>query len=151
MWKLLQLKMKKDKWLYILAALLSFLSVSLIFSCGIWFDESYTLALIKHDYSDIIAILKDDMHPPLYFLGLKVFCGVFGYSLAATKAFSAIGFLLTLVLGCTIIKSDFGGKTALAYELFLPVYLWCIILARSSAVTHGVFFGLRCASCWVTD
>ena len=118
MWKLLQLKMKKDKWLYILAALLSFLSVSLIFSCGIWFDESYTLALIKHDYSDIIAILKDDMHPPLYFLGLKVFCGVFGYSLAATKAFSAIGFLLTLVLGCTIIKSDFGGKTALAYELF---------------------------------
>lgn len=112
------MKKKTNYLLYTLVFLLFLLSINLIFSNGIWFDESYTLALIRHDYSDIISILKDDMHPPLYFLCLKTFCDIFGYSLIVTKLFSTLGFLLTLVLGCTLIKTDFGERTAYAYELF---------------------------------
>lgn len=108
----------RNTYLYIIICLLFFLSIGLVFSKSIWFDESYTLALIRHDYFDIISILRDDMHPPLYFLSLKLFCQIFGYSLTVTKIFSVLGFLSTLLLGCTIIRKDYGQRAACVYEIF---------------------------------
>lgn len=50
---------------YIIFTILSLFSISLIFNNNIWFDEAYTLSLIQHNYSEVIEILKSDMHPPL--------------------------------------------------------------------------------------
>ena len=108
----------RNTYLYIIICLLFFLSIGLVFSKSIWFDEPYTLALIRHDYFDIISILRDDMHPPLYFLSLKLFCQIFGYSLTVTKIFSVLGFLSTLLLGGTIIRKDYGQRAACVYEIF---------------------------------
>ena len=52
-------------------AVIAALPVALIFNDNIWFDEAYTLALIRHSFGDVIGILKTDMHPPLYFISLK--------------------------------------------------------------------------------
>lgn len=135
----------KNKLLYTLICLLFLLSVGLMFSNGVWFDESYTLALIKHDYLDIISILKDDMHPPLYFLCLKIFCDIFGYSLVVTKLFSILGFLLTLVLGGTLIKIDFGERIAYVYELFfasIPMVYY--FSAQQRCYSWSVFWVTLC-------
>lgn len=75
-----KLKVRANHTVYIIFAVLSLFSLTLIFNDNIWFDEAYTLSLIQHNYSDIINILKSDMHPPLYFLSLKTFCSIFGYS-----------------------------------------------------------------------
>lgn len=80
-----KLKVRANHTVYIIFAVLSLFSLTLIFNDNIWFDEAYTLSLIQHNYSDIINILKSDMHPPLYFLSLKTFCCIFGYSITATK------------------------------------------------------------------
>lgn len=64
---------------YIIFTILSFFSISLIFNNNVWFDEAYTLSLIQHNYSEVIEILKSDMHPPLYFISLKLFCEIFGF------------------------------------------------------------------------
>ena len=66
-----KLKVRANHTVYIIFAVLSLFSLTLIFNDNIWFDEAYTLSLIQHNYSDIINILKSDMHPPLYFLSLK--------------------------------------------------------------------------------
>lgn len=105
------------KQLYICFVVLSFLPCCLIFSRSIWFDEAYTVSLIKHSLKDMLEILKTDMHPPLYFLSLKAFCSVFGYSLISTKLFSLIGFVITLLLGPTLIKSTFSERVAVVYML----------------------------------
>ena len=83
-----KLKVRANHTVYIIFAVLSLFSLTLIFNDNIWFDEAYTLSLIQHNYSDIINILKSDMHPPLYFLSLKTFCSIFGYSITTTKIFS---------------------------------------------------------------
>lgn len=119
---------------YIIFAILSIFSISLILNNNIWFDEAYTLSLIQHNYSEMIEILKTDMHPPLYFISLKCFCEVFGYSILVTKIFSVIGYIATLLLGLTIIKKRFGNNTSIVYMLTvgaIPMSLYFSVQQRS--------------------
>lgn len=119
---------------YITFAILSLFSVSLIFSKNVWFDEAYTLSLIQHDYSGIIEILKTDMHPPMYFITLKVFCEILGYSIITTKVFSVIGYIATLLLGCTIVNRHYGWKVSTVYMLTvgaIPMSLYFSVQQRS--------------------
>ncbi len=43
------------------------------FSYDIWFDEAYSLEMIKHSYSGIVSVTSLDVHPPLYYFILKTF------------------------------------------------------------------------------
>ena len=119
---------------YIIFTILSLFSISLIFNNNIWFDEAYTLSLIQHNYSEVIEILKSDMHPPLYFISLKFFCEIFGYSILVTKIFSVLGYIATLLLGCTVIKKHFGSDTSVVYILTIgaiPMSLYFSVQQRS--------------------
>lgn len=130
---------------YILFAVLSAFSLCLIFSHSVWFDEAYTLSLIQHSYGEITEILKTDMHPPLYFLSLKLFCEICGYSIPATKIFSAMGYMATLLIGCTAIKKHFGIEASLIYMLTIgaiPMSLYFSVQQRS--YTWCIFFVALC-------
>lgn len=119
---------------YIIFAILSLFSISLIFNNNVWFDEAYTLSLIRHNYSEVIEILKSDMHPPLYFISLKFFCDIFGYSVLVTKIFSVLGYIATLLLGCTLVKKNFGSVTSMVYMLTIgaiPMSLYFSVQQRS--------------------
>ena len=133
------LKASSDNLTYIFFAILSLFSLGLIFNNNVWFDEAYTLSLIRHNFSDLISIIKSDMHPPLYFISLKLFSEIFGYSVLATKIFSVIGYIATLLLGCTVIKIHVGSVATIIYMLAvgaIPMslyfsgqqrsYSWCI-------------------------
>lgn len=110
--------------------------IGLLFNDNVWFDETYTLALIRHSYGEMIDILKSDMHPPLYFIGLKFFCSIFGYHIIVTKIFSAIGFSMLLMLGCCRIRNDYGNTVSVFYLLV------------AGAVPFSFYFGVqqRCYS-----
>lgn len=119
---------------YIIFTILSLFSISLIFNNNVWFDEAYTLSLIQHNYSEVIEILKSDMHPPLYFISLKFFCEIFGYSILVTKIFSVLGYIATLLLGCTVVKKHFGSDTSVVYILTIgaiPMSLYFSVQQRS--------------------
>lgn len=119
---------------YIIFTILSLFSISLIFNNNVWFDEAYTLSLIQHNYSEVIEILKSDMHPPLYFISLKFFCEIFGYSILVTKIFSVLGYIATLLLGCTVVKKHFGSDTSGVYMLTIgaiPMSLYFSVQQRS--------------------
>lgn len=119
---------------YIIFAILSLSSLSLVFNNNLWFDEAYTLSLIQHNYTEVIKILETDMHPPLYFISLKAFCDIFGYSVLTSKVFSVIGYIVTLLLGCTVIKKHFGSDTSIVYMLTIgaiPMSLYFSVQQRS--------------------
>ncbi len=129
-----QLKYRYNNLLYIIFTILSLFSVSLIFNNNIWFDEAYTLSLIKHNYTEVIKILETDMHPPLYFISLKFFCDIFGYSVSVSKLFSVIGYIATLSLGITIVKKHFSSYSSIVYMLTLgaiPMSLYFSVQQRS--------------------
>ena len=149
---------------YITFIIASLFPISLIFNNNLWFDEAYTLSLIQHNYAEVIKILESDMHPPLYFLSLKFFCDIFGYSVPVTKAFSVLGYIATLLLGCTVVKKHFGLAPSIVYMLTIGAipmslyfsvqqrsYEWCIffvtlcfiealLFMENHKLHHGILF-----------
>ena len=91
----------------------------------IWVDESFSKALVRHPFSEFFKLLADDFHPPLYFLGLKLFTGVVGLSDFTIRLFSVIGALGTLIIGYTAGQKVFGKGGAVSYcalMLSLPMF-----------------------------
>src|SRR4030042_6726268 len=90
----------------------------------IWIDETFSKALVEHSFRDMIGLLKNDFHPPLYFFGLKVFVTIFGSSTFAMRAFSVLGILSIMILGYVVGQRVFGKSGALYFCLliwFLPI------------------------------
>ena len=99
--------------------------VLLMFNNNVWYDEAYSLAMIKHSFSEIARITAEDVHPPLYYFGLKVFCMIFGNNLISAKIFSIIPIVLTAILGYFGLSDLFDKKTGLAFAaamVLLPLY-----------------------------
>lgn len=47
---------------------------------SVWFDEAYSIMVAKRSASEIIRLSALDTHPPLYYLILKIWANVFGWS-----------------------------------------------------------------------
>lgn len=92
------------------------------FHSEVWFDEAYTMALIKHNYSEIIRIDMNDVHPVLYYLLLKLFTGIFGESIIACRIFSVLAGIIMAILGFTHIRKDFGAKTRISIFIFNIIF-----------------------------
>ena len=66
------------KWFHIAIIVLSSIFILLgAFHTEVWFDEAYTMALVRHDFGEIIRIDSGDVHPVLYYLILKAFTLVY--------------------------------------------------------------------------
>jgi uncharacterized membrane protein len=85
----------------------------------IWIDESFTKALVGHSFIDMMGLIKNDFHPPLYFYGLKVFVTIFGLSTFTVRLFSVIGVVSSIVLGYVVGQRVFGKSGALYFCLLL--------------------------------
>ncbi len=114
----------ETKWFHIAIILLGSIFILLgAFHTEVWFDESYTISLIRHNYSEIISIDSSDVHPVLYYLLLKTFTIFFGNSILVCRLFSVLAGIFMGFLGYTHIRKDFGPKVGLAFSfltLFLP-------------------------------
>ncbi|MDR3223681.1 MAG: hypothetical protein LBT66_08145 [Methanobrevibacter sp.] len=96
-----------------------------------WEDEGYTLNLISKSLKDIIFITAGDVHPPLYYIILKVgmeFCSLFissgsfnasnmfnsyySLNIIEAKLISTISLILLLYFSFTKLKKGFGWLTS---------------------------------------
>lgn len=93
----------------------------LIFNGAVWYDEAYSMAMIRHSFGEISMITAQDVHPPLYYFMLKIFTMPFGYSLAAAKIFSIIPLLLTLIIGYVKLSDIVNKKTGLMFCLMFAM------------------------------
>ena len=94
----------------LLIVLGSILILSSAFFTELWYDESYTMGLVRHDFAQIVEIGSQDVHPILYYLMLKVFMIIFGDSIWVARLFSMIPAILTGILGYTHIRKDFETR-----------------------------------------
>ena len=91
---------------------------------NIWFDESYSVAIAKHDFVDIWNITGHDVHPALYYFMLHIVYLIFGNSVIAFRLFSVLAIAILGILGYTHIRKDFGEKTGILFSFliyFMPV------------------------------
>ena len=85
----------------------------------LWSDEIYTKSMLEGSFTDLFTKLKNDLHPPLYYLGLKYFTAIFGLSPLTLRLFSVLGVLSTLVLGYCAGQRVFGKQGAIYFCLML--------------------------------
>jgi uncharacterized membrane protein len=85
----------------------------------LWSDETYTKSMLYGPLSDLYAKFKTDLHPPLYYLGLRLYTGIFGLSTVSLRIFSVVGVLATLLLGYFAGQRIFGKPGALYFCLIL--------------------------------
>lgn len=137
----------KTSLLYIL--LLSFgLCMALILNYikgnALHYDEVYSILLAKDSFSGIWFGTARDVHPPLYYFGLKVFTLLFDFSPDSYylyRIYSIIGYWLCLLLCVFPIRRLFGKRVSLLAMLFLiliPISLY--IYANVRMYSWAMFF-----------
>ncbi len=112
-----------------------------------WFDESFTSALIKYDYSEIASRTANDVHPPLYYYMLKFWSGMFGATDAALRAMSAVFMLIGGFGVYELVKrmaNRYVGYAALVFVFMGPFVVRYGQEARmyAMAATFAVFASL---------
>ena len=89
----------------------------------IWFDESYSVAIANHSFSEIWRIGSGDVHPVLFYWALHALNLVFGQNILAYRLFTVLGSVALASLGYTHVRRDFGWKPGVlftAFVLFTP-------------------------------
>jgi uncharacterized membrane protein len=155
---------KNKKCLYNTAeiGLASIFFIGVIFLAGlsqsIWFDEVFSLALVKHSLKEMISLIIADVHPPLYYLILKIATVLFGESIFVAKLVSALPSILTLVFSAFFLKKNFSDRAVIlfllcfmasqhivTYSIEIRMYSWALFFVTMTAITawHVVSTGKK--------
>lgn len=98
----------------VLACLLSIVTKSYI-----WFDEGFSINLINNSFTDIILFTALDVHPPLYYLILKIFAMILGHNVVAYYAPSILSYIILLIITFLFFKKYFSEEAALMVSVAL--------------------------------
>lgn len=98
-----------------LALCLAAAYAGLCFNDSVWADEAYTMLLVQKPWPEAWELLLSDVHPPLYYIIVKLVCAKAGYPVQAVKGISVVFVFLTMALGILLVYPDFGKKTAAVY------------------------------------
>ena len=148
--QLVLVKKKKDKILIlnIIIIILGTIFISLgAFHTNIWFDESYSVAISNHSFSEIRNIGGNDVHPVFYYMMLKIVSLIFGNNILVFRLFSIVPIVILSILGITHIRKDYGERTGIIVSfltLFLPIiaaysseirmYTWVMLFVTITAI-----------------
>lgn len=127
---LIKIKNKKNGLMFLLIIILGTIFVSLsCFHTNMWFDESYTIAIAKHSFSEIWNIGSYDYHPVLYYFMVRIVLLLTNGSVLCARLFSIIPLIIMGILGYTHIRKDFGNKTGLIFTFLTFFFPTCLIYA----------------------
>ena len=91
---------------------------------SIWDDEVFSLNLVDRPIGEMWApIVKDLVHPPLYYYALKLFLFLFPNDhlnmIAGAKLFSVIWVVILMTAGSWLLERQRGADAALLFTVFL--------------------------------
>ena len=104
---------------YIIPICLYFLYIQTIFTNSIWLDEAFSMSMIQQNFGEMIYNTAIDVHPPLYYIILKILVGIFeiclGNTIWTAKIVSIIPIGILLIIGYTILEKMYGKKTVFLF------------------------------------
>ena len=112
----------------------------------IWFDESYSVAIARHSFSEIWRIGSGDVHPVLFYWALHAVYLVFGQNILAYRLFAVAGSVFLAALGITHVRRDFGWKPGVLFTLFVLFIPYVSIMATEIRMySWATFCVMLCA------
>ena len=118
---------KKQSWaaryfvvILIISALLA-MTMSLLIGLAqsVWFDEAYSIMVAKQPVGELLRLTGLDTHPPLYYLLLKGWAWLFGWSELALRSLSVLALGGSVTVGGLLMRRLFGARMALYVLPFL--------------------------------
>ena len=164
-------KFKKRKYELIAYLLITcFIIFIMVFGFNniIWADEACSLAMNKFSLLDIIKLNINDVHPPLYYLLLKIFDSIFkliniyNNKIIIGKVFSFLPLIVLLIVSNTKIKKVWGTTTALIFSLFIllmpqfltyyieiRMYSWSMLFVTLSYIYYNEVLNTNTVKNWI--
>lgn len=143
------LKRMKTALPYVLAVFVSLFVSFPAVSKSVVLDEAYSIQLVRGSVSDIIQGAAADVHPPLYYLILKLAASFGGEDLFRYRIVTALGTYLNLLLvGAVMVRRQWGCRVSVLYILWFG--LTYSTLEKSTFVrmySWGGFFVTAAAVC----
>lgn len=100
----------------------AFLRLYKLGSNSLWFDEAISVWFAKESIANIlIKQTSGDVHPPLYYILLRLWLSVFGNGEFNVRLLSAIFGIISIPLLYLIVKNLFGNLPALISALILAI------------------------------
>lgn len=100
---------------------------------SLWNDEGTTVALVQRDVPTILQNASDDIHPPLYYIVLHYWVGIFGTTEAAARGLSVL-FGVLVVAGTYLLAGRYltrsGALLAAALAAVSPFQVYYAQEAR---------------------
>lgn len=128
------------------------LGVTMVFfninQSSLWYDESYSAAAVEHPLIPMVSMISRDAHPPLYFVLLKLFTSVFGRSVSALRALSALAVIALAALGFFPLRKICGTVAAAAFSLLVLFTPISVIAAQDARMYSLVAFFVTAMILW---
>jgi mannosyltransferase len=123
----------------VVAALLRFYQLGAI---GLWHDEAFSALLVQYNWGEMIHRIGLDVHPPIYYIILKIWTAIFGNTVFILRAFSATFGILTVWMVYKLVKQAFKNETvAFIAALLMAVNPFQIqYVTEARMYTLGAFF-----------
>ncbi|MDP1706872.1 MAG: glycosyltransferase family 39 protein [bacterium] len=101
-----------------LAALLRFSNLA---KRDFWYDEAFTGIVVRSGWSEMFKELINDIHPPFYYILVKLFGRFFNYNVFGLRLFSVVFGLLAVWLVYLLAKEIFDRETGLWSALIAAI------------------------------
>jgi len=95
---------------------------------SLWVDEGMSVGIASHSLTEIPAVLVRDGSPPLYYVVLHLWMGLFGSSEVAVRSLSLVIALVAIPVAWWAGRALFGGRVGwvaavlVAFSSYLTVY-----------------------------
>ncbi|HVY67769.1 MAG TPA: glycosyltransferase family 39 protein [Patescibacteria group bacterium] len=139
--------LKKYFWLIVILVLAVLLRLYDYTAISLWHDEAFSALLIRYPWGEMFYRLGLDVHPPLYYILLRLWHYAFGDTVAALRGFSLLFGVLSVWAVWLLVKYAFKSEKTALWAAFLlavnPFQLQYVTEARM--YTMGAFFSVLAA------
>jgi 4-amino-4-deoxy-L-arabinose transferase-like glycosyltransferase len=115
----------------------------------LWLDETYSYSMVQRGFIDIVRQTTRDVHPPLYYLFLKLGAVLLGTSPVALRIPSVLATLGLVALARFPVRRLFGDRTAYLFALLVALSPGFVCFAQEArmytlaafCVTGAIVYG----------
>ncbi len=140
-------------WLFAIVLVATALRILHLSQVSLWHDEAFSALMIRYPWREMFYHLSLDVHPPLYYVFLKIWSIVFGSGIWSLRGFSVL-FSSASVVGVFFLSQEiFGGtfhgrpaKIALWSALLFAINPFQLRYANEARMYQmGIFFSVLAA------
>lgn len=104
-----------------------------------WLDELYSVTAANRSLEALFRTVFEDVHPPLYYLTLRAWMGLFGESEAATRSLS-FGFALLAVASLALLRHRLPATTLAVVAVLMLANAYFQVYAQEARANAMLVF-----------